>query len=68
VKKPAAIASVDCGRIVVGPQLDGSPIMGSVSNVVHREPWNMGRIVGQKSPFKIKNIWALRVRLQMERR
>jgi len=41
-------------------------IMGSVANAVHREPWNKGKIVGQKAPFKLKDIWALRVRLQME--
>ncbi|HZF84969.1 MAG TPA: tyrosine-type recombinase/integrase [Burkholderiaceae bacterium] len=35
---------------------------------VHREPWNKGKIVGQKAPFKPKDIWALRVRLQMENR
>lgn len=34
--------------------------------VVRREPWNKGKIVGQKAPFKPKEIWALRVRLQME--
>ena len=42
--------------------------MGSVANAVHREPWNKGKIVGQKAPFKVKDIWALRVRLQMENR
>ena len=42
--------------------------MGSVANAVHREPWNKGKIVGQKAPFKPKDIWALRVRLQMEGR
>ena len=42
--------------------------MGSVANAVHREPWNKGKIVGQKAPFKVKEIWALRVRLQMESR
>ena len=42
--------------------------MGSASNAVHREPWNKGKIVGQKAPFKIKDIGALRVRLQMETR
>jgi hypothetical protein len=25
-----------------------------------------GKIIGQKAPFKIKDIWAFRVRLQME--
>jgi len=33
-----------------------------------REPWNKGKLVGQKAPFKLKDIWALRVRLQMEGR
>jgi hypothetical protein len=30
--------------------------------------WNKGKIAGQKVPFKLKDIWALRVRLQMEGR
>src|SRR5450631_4158350 len=42
--------------------------MGSATNAAHREPWNKGKIVGQKVPFKPKDIWALRVRLQMEGR
>ncbi len=42
--------------------------MGSEANVVRREPWNKGKIVGQKAPFKPKDIWALRVRFQMENR
>ena len=42
--------------------------MGSNANAIHREPWNKGKIVGQKAPFKLKDIWALRVRLQMENR
>jgi len=35
---------------------------------LHREPWNKGKVVGQKAPFKLRDIWALRVRLQMEGR
>lgn len=42
--------------------------MGTTVNAAHREPWNKGKIVGQKAPFKLKDIWALRVRLQMEDR
>lgn len=30
-----------------------------------REPWNKGKLIGQKSPLKPKDIWAIRVRLQM---
>ncbi len=42
--------------------------MGTNVNAGHREPWNKGKIVGQKAPFKVKDIWALRARLQMEDR
>ena len=42
--------------------------MGSIATATHREPWNKGKIVGQKAPFKLKDIWALRVRFQMENR
>ena len=34
----------------------------------HRTPWNKGKIVGQKAPFRLKDIWAIRVRLQLEHR
>ena len=30
-----------------------------------REPWNKGKLVGQTPPLKIKDIWAIRVRLQL---
>ena len=29
-----------------------------------RTPWNKGRIIGQKAPLKLKEIWAIRFRLQ----
>ena len=31
-------------------------------------PWNKGKLVGQKTPLKLKEIWAIRVRLQVFRR
>jgi len=33
-----------------------------------REPWNKGKLVGQKAPLKLKDIWAIRVRLQLYNR
>jgi hypothetical protein len=30
-----------------------------------RVPWNKGKLVGQKAPLKLKDIWAIRVRLQI---
>jgi integrase len=32
------------------------------------EPWNKGKLVGQKSPLKLKDIWAVRIRLQIASR
>jgi hypothetical protein len=31
-------------------------------------PWNKGHITGQKRPLKPKDVWAIRVRLQLEHR
>ena len=30
-----------------------------------REPWNKGRLIGQKRPLRPKDVWAIRVRLQI---
>lgn len=31
----------------------------------HHVPWNKGKMIGQKLPLKLKEIWAIRIRLQM---
>ena len=31
-------------------------------------PWNKGKITGQKPPLKLQEIWAIRFRLQLDRR
>lgn len=31
-----------------------------------KTPWNKGRLIGQKRPLKPKEVWAIRVRLQLE--
>lgn len=33
-----------------------------------REPWNKNKLVGQKSPLKLKEIWAIRIRLELFQR
>jgi integrase len=38
------------------------------SNLHHHEPWNKGKLIGQKSPLKLKEIWAIRVRLELSQR
>ncbi len=42
--------------------------MESTNTMQHHEAWNKGKLVGQKAPFKLKEIWAIRVRLQMQGR
>jgi integrase len=38
------------------------------SNSHHHEPWNKGKLIGQKTPLKLKEIWAIRVRLELSQR
>ena len=42
--------------------------MDATSSVVRREPWNKGKLVGQKAALKVKDIWAIQVRLQIQAR
>jgi integrase len=37
-------------------------------SAAQRDPWNEGRLIGQKRPLKPKDVWSIRVRLQLERR
>ena len=31
-------------------------------------PWNKGKLLGQKPPLKLNEIWAVRIRLQLDHR
>jgi integrase len=35
---------------------------------VRRAPWNKGRLIGQKRALKPKEVWTIRIRLQLEER
>lgn len=50
------------------PSTRWETIIGDRGIKALRKPWNKGKIVGQKAPFKRKDIWALRVHFQMEHR
>jgi integrase len=39
-----------------------------INNASSRAVWNKGRLVGQKRPLRPKEVWAIRVRLQIKRR
>ena len=32
---------------------------------VNNEPWNKGMIIGPKPPLKLKEVWTIRIRLQL---
>src|ERR1700726_3138520 len=44
------------------------PIAQHTSSPRHQTPWNKGRLIGQKRALKPKDVWTIRVRLQLEGR
>src|SRR5438105_7283261 len=40
----------------------------TISPALRREPWNKGKLIGQKPPLRPKHVWSIRTRLQMEGR
>lgn len=36
-----------------------------LEDTITREPWNKGKLIGQKRPLKLQEIWAIRIRLQL---
>ena len=41
---------------------------GNLPSSYGDKPWNVGKLIGQKPPLKRKDIWAVRVRLQLDGR
>lgn len=35
---------------------------------VRKARWNKGKLVGQKPPLRLKELWAIRIRLQLAKR
>src|SRR4249920_2975629 len=43
--------------------------MKTTATTVSRSlPWNKGKLLGQKPPLKLKEIWGIRIRLQLDHR
>ena len=40
----------------------------SIYVAAEKTQWNKGRLVGQKAPLRLKDIWVIRVRLQIGHR
>ena len=56
-----ALASHSC------PSTSGGLAM-NITATCSRQPWNKGKLVGQKTPLRLRDIWAIRVRLQIAER
>ena len=39
--------------------------MDTLNHIENGKPWNKGKLTGQKPPLKLKEIWAIRIRLQI---
>ena len=48
--------------------LKGNPMEHHIDHPVTSAAWNKGRLLGQKAPLKLKEIWAIRIRLQLAER
>jgi integrase len=51
-----------------GPASETTMITECSPTLRERDPWNKGRLIGQKRPLKPKDVWTIRVRLQLEGR
>jgi integrase len=58
------------GRRLVRDSPSWRPVMDQSSRIAshHRQPWNKGKLVGQKARLRLKEIWAIRIRLQLAER
>jgi integrase len=53
----AAVGAVGRGGSIMSTEINSKSL-----------PWNKGHLVGQKRPLRPKDVWAIRVRLQIEKR
>ncbi len=42
-------------------------MIASTQTVPAATPWNKGQLIGQKPPLKLREIWAIRIRLQLKK-
>lgn len=51
------------------PTMNGGTAMYLLTHTKEKhEPWNKGKLVGQKPPLKLKEVWVIRFRLEMANR
>jgi hypothetical protein len=49
-------------------QIEGGSSWTRAKPLRQRVPWNQGKLVGQKAPFKPKDVWAVRARMEQHHR
>ncbi len=59
--------NVPCTAAHPCPPSHGGQAMNTIATCDH-QPWNKGKLVGQKAPLRLRDIWAIRVRLQIAER
>jgi hypothetical protein len=59
------LKNIDSGTARTPLQLVGVHHVAPTVISGRREPWNKVKLVGQKAPLKLRDIWAIRVRLEM---
>lgn len=37
------------------------------NSIVKQQPWNRGRLIGQRPPIKLHEVWSIRIRLQISK-
>src|SRR5476649_2277461 len=57
--------ALERGADLLAPSLQEPTMESPKRNAAVRPPWNKGKLVGQKAPFNLKEIWAIRVPLQL---
>src|SRR6185436_14323598 len=40
----------------------------TINSTPRREPWNKGKLIGQKPPLRAKQVWSIRTKLQIDER
>lgn len=48
--------------------IETQPLPVDSAQKVHKEAWNKGKLIGQKPPLKLKEVWEIRIRLQLGKR
>ena len=37
-------------------------------HTINQSPWNKGRLIGQKPPLKLQEVWPIRIRLEIAKK